>query len=63
MINAVELQLIEDEVKALRLEKEVLKIKLAEAEEKSKYSRRKCNGHSTDTYGSNGAGQDGRCGR
>jgi enolase len=32
MINAVELQLIEDEVKALRLEKEVLKIKLAEAE-------------------------------
>jgi hypothetical protein len=32
MINAVELQLIEDEVKALRLEKEVLKIRLAEAE-------------------------------
>jgi hypothetical protein len=33
MVNAVELQLIEDEVKALRLEKEELKIKLAEAEE------------------------------
>jgi regulator of replication initiation timing len=36
MINAVELQLIEDEVKALRLEKEELKRKLAEAQEKIK---------------------------
>ena len=36
MINAVELQLIEDEVKALRLEKEVLKIRLEEAQEKIK---------------------------
>ena len=32
MINAVELQLIEDEVKALRLEKEALKNRLAIAE-------------------------------
>jgi hypothetical protein len=32
----VDLQLIEDEVKALRLEKEVLKIKLAEAEDRIK---------------------------
>jgi hypothetical protein len=36
LINAVELQLIEDEVKALRLEKEVLKIKLDEAEDRIK---------------------------
>ncbi len=36
MINAVELQLIEDEVKALRLEKEALKARLAEAEERIK---------------------------
>ena len=36
LINAVELQLIEDEVKALRLEKEVLNIKLDEAEDRIK---------------------------
>ena len=36
LINTVELQLIEDEVKALRLEKDVLKIKLAEAEDRIK---------------------------